>query len=196
MTEQTENLVGQLLSLAQMDAGRPKVTLERVWPNSMVEDVWGGFQHAADEKGAGCTLKLEATSTVVADRECLRIVLRNLIDNAVSYVDRDGAMEIATEDDGDSVRITITNSGATLEPEDLRRVGDRFCRGDQQRSATGYHAGLGLAICKALAERIDGRLTLEVDQESRFVATLILPMADRDLQNAKMHGQSAIGVAG
>jgi signal transduction histidine kinase len=85
-------------------------------------------------------------------------LLGNLVDNALRYGREGGRVTVEAREDGDDVVLAVSDEGAGFDAVDLERVFTRFYRPDS--SPTGG-AGLGLAIVREIAERYQGRLTLE-----------------------------------
>jgi signal transduction histidine kinase len=96
------------------------------------------------------------------------MVIGNLLDNAISYVDDGGEVAVRLR----GRRLEIENTGCTLAPADAAHVFERFWRGDAARSA-GTHAGLGLALCKKLVGLLGGTIAARVDGR-RFIVEVIL----------------------
>ena len=108
-------------------------------------------------------MSLEARVAESATARCapdkVERVLLNLLVNALRHTPSDGSVAILVEEDLDGVRVTVEDTGDGLSPESLRRMFERFWRGDPARSARG--AGLGLAIARGLVEAHGGRIWAE-----------------------------------
>ncbi len=161
---QTERTVGALLSLARVDAGKEKVTTESVAIDELVAEVLAG--HTARIEKRQLVVEHSTKATWITDRAKLRVVVENLIDNAVAYADDGGTITIDLTSD----LLRVTNTGCRLAPDQVERVFERFWRGDQARSASG-HAGVGLALSRKLVELLGGTLNAQVSDQ-RFVATI------------------------
>jgi len=146
ITRQTEGVVESLLSLARLDAGQVAVATTPIDLDQFVRDVLATV-HARGDRAPARDHHRPAAITRTLDRDKLRVILANLIDNAVNVHEDRG--HIRVELTNDTVR--ITNTGCTLDPDQLAHVFDRFWRADASRTASG-HIGLGLALCKKLAE--------------------------------------------
>ncbi|HEU0035874.1 MAG TPA: ATP-binding protein [Kofleriaceae bacterium] len=147
----TERVVEALLVLARLDAGSVRVRPERVRLDELVRERWARFAARAAERGVVVELDVMA-SEVTSDLDQLRVVIDNLLDNAVSYCDPGGGIAIVVA--GDRLQVTNT-AAAVVEPAKLF---ERFWRGDAARTA-GIHAGLGLSLCKKLVELLGGRIS-------------------------------------
>lgn len=102
----------------------------------------------------------EITSTPVpGQREPLRILLRNLLDNAVKYTPAGGQVDVSLQTDGGQPLLVVEDSGPGIEAGDRDRVFDRFFRASDT-AARESGSGLGLAIVKAIAERHGATLSL------------------------------------
>jgi two-component system, OmpR family, heavy metal sensor histidine kinase CusS len=168
--EQAERVVESMLTLARLDARSLSADAAEVELDELVREVLAPHTHRISQRSL--TVEAELPAIVIrTDREKLRAVLGNLIDNAISYADERGTIWIAITRD----TIRIANTGCTLGSAEIARVFERFWRGDAARSG-GVHAGLGLALCKKLVELLDGGIAAE-NRGGHFVATVTLPLA-------------------
>jgi two-component system sensor histidine kinase QseC len=168
ITADTARSIESLLSLARLDAGQAAVSGEPVDLDQQVREVLVAFAARASARKVAVVTELEPV-TITTDRDKLRLVLTNLLDNAISYVDDGGEVRIALV----ANELQISNTGCTLAPEQARNVFQRFWRSDEARSG-GSHIGLGLSLCEKLVALLEGTLGVEVI-ERRFIATLRLP---------------------
>lgn len=159
---QTERTITTLLALARLDAGQGGARRDEVALGELVSEVLGGIELQARK----LVVERAGEATWVTDRDKLRVVLANLLDNAAAYADVGGTIRIELA----AKAIVVSNTGCTLKPEDAGRVFERFWRGDQARNERG-HVGLGLALSKKLIEVQGGTLTAEVI-DGRFVVTI------------------------
>jgi two-component system phosphate regulon sensor histidine kinase PhoR len=103
-----------------------------------------GIRIAADTAGA--------TKPVYGDRDRLKQVLVNLIENAVKYNREGGGVRVASSAEGDFVRIAVEDDGVGISPDHVDRIFERFYRVDKERSRDAGGTGLGLAIVKHIVE--------------------------------------------
>jgi signal transduction histidine kinase len=87
--------------------------------------------------------------------------VRILLDNAIAYTPRGGAVTVTVGRHGQAATVRVADSGIGIAPEDQARIFDRFYRADQARTRATGGTGLGLAIASALVEAHGGRVGLE-----------------------------------
>lgn len=112
----------------------------------------------------------------VSDRDHLLRLFSNLLDNALRHTPADGRVCIrAREHEEGGIVITVADTGEGIPAEHLSRVMEPFYRADAARSRRSGGAGLGLAICRSLAETLGGGLRLESALGTGTIVTVILP---------------------
>ena len=104
------------------------------------------------------------------DSNGLQEVLQNLLDNAVQYTPSGGRIEVSASNEGDKVRVTVSDTGIGIPQAEQERIFERFYRVDAARSREAGGTGLGLSIARHIMEAHDGRLWVEsaVGEGSRF----------------------------
>ena len=169
-----ERLVSDLLRLARLDARQEALDLASCDMQQLFNTVVGDVALTVESKRQHITTAVDpAAGRITADPGKLHDVLRNLVENAVHYSPEAAAIQLeATHDDG-TIRISVSDSGPGIPPDDLSRVFERFYRVDKSRSRPGG-TGLGLAIVKHLIELHGGQALAEnkPDGGARFVITL------------------------
>ena len=169
-----ERLVSDLLRLARLDARQEALDLAPCDLQQLFNTVVGDVAHAAEAKRQTVTTVVDpAACRITADPAKLHDVLRNLVENAVHYSPDAATIRLEAAHQNGAVRITVSDSGPGIPPDDLSRVFERFYRVDKSRSRPGG-TGLGLAIVKHLVELHGGQASAENQPEggARFVITL------------------------
>ena len=167
-------LIADLRDLAQAEAGQLDLNRQPVELGSLIEtliDLFGGLAHEKE-----VTLELEIAQNlppVSADSDRVRQILHNLLANAIRHTPVMGQVKVVAEvvsTPDQFVKISVTDTGPGIAPEDLPHVFDRFWRADKSRSRQQGGSGLGLAIAKQLVEAQGGRIGVEsqVGQGSCF----------------------------
>jgi len=141
-------MVENLLLLARLDAGQLAAAQDRVALRALVEECWRPHAAAAAARGLCVRNRVREDAVATTDRDKLRVVIGNLLSNAVEYTAPGGWVEIAA---GDGALLDVTDSGPPIPPDQLGRLFERLWRGDAARAATGVHCGIGLALARSLA---------------------------------------------
>ena len=167
-------LVDSLLMLARLDAGQVEVVREPVALLPLVDACWKPLAQAAAARGLVLRNRVPDGAVEVTDRHKLRIVITNLLANAVEYTSPGGWIEIAT---GGGAVLEVIDSGPPIPPEQLARIFDRMWRGDDVRSAAGVHCGIGLSLACALAGCLGLSLTAATRDDGSVCFRLAGPAA-------------------
>ena len=149
------NLVDDLDEISKLEMGLLKLNMESFVIQDLVKEVYDSLSILWDEKEIKCIIKkgCELPLTVYADKEKIRQVLINLVDNAIKYGKQQGTIESSFYNvDGKHILIDISDDGAGIAEEHIDRIFERFYRTDLARSRKIGGSGLGLAICKHIIE--------------------------------------------
>ena len=156
------NLINDALRITQLEAGTLVLERDRVKLQNYLEDCFDQAARAAEEQGLTARLELPPRLPNIAlDKELFRIVINNLLNNAVKYNRADGSVVLRAEETDDAVVIQVVDSGLGI-PEDAReRIFDKFYRADDEAAlARGGH-GLGLCLAREIVALHNGRLSVE-----------------------------------
>lgn len=174
-SDRARTLVEEILMAARFEGGQLTFELTAVQIGDLLRDV---IARANVDHGARRDIQLDARDEFVhADAFALRLVIHNLVDNALKYSPATEPVHVRVTRGRDSACIMVSDRGAGIAPGQLERVFDRFYRLDNDDSRTTYGFGLGLYIAKHVAQAMGGQLTVEsaVGQGSTF--SLELPLA-------------------
>lgn len=168
--DRMSSLAAQLLELAREDAGVESSTHERVSLRDLLQEVSQQYQFGTNQRGVTVQLSAVHTAQLQGDRERLRRVFVNVLDNAVKYTPDGGTVSMTLEVSSDSrhVQVVVTDTGSGISPEHLPHVFDRFYRADPARSSP-LGTGLGLAICKAIVTSHGGTIEVESPAPNRHL---------------------------
>lgn len=149
------NLVDDLDAISKLESGEQLLLKTSFVIQDLLKEVYESLAIKADEKEIRCIIKkgCELPLVVFADKEKIRQVLINLVDNAIKYGKQGSVIESSFyKVDGARVLIEISDDGAGISEEHLNRIFERFYRTDLARSRKVGGSGLGLAICKHIIE--------------------------------------------
>jgi signal transduction histidine kinase len=124
----------------------------------------------------------DAPVALRVDRNRVRQMLLNLVTNAVKYTPEGGEVSLGLSDQGDSVTLTVGDTGIGIAAGDLQHIFDRFWRADPARSRVGESpgTGLGLAITKWVAEAHGGTIAVQSRPGRGTLFTVTLPRLPAD----------------
>ncbi|HSS98749.1 MAG TPA: ATP-binding protein, partial [Terriglobales bacterium] len=166
-------LINDILDLSKIEAGQLELRCEDFRIEEALPEVLSTIRPLAMAKNIDVQKKLEADFSVYADRVRFKQILYNLLSNAVKFTPKEGRIGIDCYADGDSVCISVSDTGIGIRPEDQALVFEEFRQ--VENSGTMHEGtGLGLAITRRLVERQGGKISLEskAGKGSRFTFTL------------------------
>jgi heavy metal sensor kinase len=160
--DRLHRIVEDLLLLAQADSGRLAMAREAVDLGALVAAIAETFEPRADEKGLALRVHAPGRAEILGDERWLTQVVVNLLDNAVKFTPKGGAVDLAVESSGSDVRLAVSDTGPGIPEGDLARVFERFYQSDPSRTrARTAGAGLGLSIAAWIVESHGGRITAQ-----------------------------------
>ena len=154
-TERLINLISDLDEITSLESGKQEMRYSNFVIQDLIHEVFESLTIKADRKKIRCQIKkgCEQSIAVHADKEKIRQVLINLVDNAIKYGNTEGSIEASIyRTDDKKVLVEISDDGIGIAEEHLSRIFERFYRTDYGRSRNIGGTGLGLAICKHIIE--------------------------------------------
>jgi signal transduction histidine kinase len=177
-SEQTSELLENLLQLARSDAGVVELEMRPVDLNQHVRKAREQGAALAGEKALSITLKTPPVPVLVlADEIAIHRLLLILIDNAVKYTPAGGRCEISLTQNEQHAHIAVRDDGIGIAEADLGAIFERFRRADRARSRETPGAGLGLAIARWITEIHGGTIRAESVLGSGSVFHVSLPVS-------------------
>lgn len=171
------DLAERLLFLARHDDGQDKLVFESIDLTDLVSTVLAAHRTPLGEKGLFLAFNPpEESVTVEGDPLMLSRLFANLVDNAIKYTPNGGRIAVTIMVREAKVLVEIADTGIGLGPELHEKIFARFTRADASRGETKGH-GLGLAICRAIAERHAGTITVASSPGQGSTFTVTLPRA-------------------
>ena len=172
-SDQLLTMLNTLMDISDAETGVLKLRLERVNVAALVETIVDLYRLVADEKRVTVSAAADPQLWLTADRTRLRQVLGNLLDNAIKYTAAGGRVEVKAHQQQGSVRISVSDTGMGLTPDELPKIWDRLFRSDRARSERGL--GLGLSLVRAVVQAHGGQIDVSsaVGAGSTFTISLL-----------------------
>jgi heavy metal sensor kinase len=173
--DRINHLVAGLLLLARADAGMLRMDTKPVDVGELMQGVCEQMKTRADARAVRLHLELQEPVTVEGDREHLRRLLLNLVDNAVKYTPEGGRVSLSYRLDTDGVRLRVSDTGVGISGEGQPLIFRRFHRAAETRSQDETGVGLGLSIARSIAEAHGGSIDVESAPGQGSTFTVNLP---------------------
>ena len=170
-------LISDMISIARIESDQQAFEIVPVIVSEVVKECVAAHQAVANSRKL--LLVVESSDEqlqVMADREGLREILENLIDNAIKYTPAEGQVSVEWKVEGGQAVVAVKDTGIGIMETDLPRVFERFYRVDKARSRELGGTGLGLAIVKHLTHAFGGQAWVDSQpgQGSTFFVRLLL----------------------
>ena len=176
------SLIEEILDFSKIEAGKLDLEARPFAVAAMIEEAVELMAPRAQAKGIEIASFVDARvpARVVGDAARMRQVLLNLVGNAIKFTEKGGvAVTVEAGDHPDEIRFEVRDTGIGLKKEDVARIFLDFEQADSSSTRKFGGTGLGLAISKRIAERMDGGITVESEENvgSTFTVSVPLPAA-------------------
>ncbi len=199
-TLRMSRVVEDLLLLSRADMDRVRLQIDTVHLNEMLADLADATAILGAEKEIDITYRHEEGDFFVeGDHARLYQMFLNLLDNAVKYTTRNGAISLTMHRDGNFVEMRVRDTGMGISKEHQKKIFDRFYRVDKARSRAQGGVGLGLSIVEWTVRAHDGTITVESEPGKGSTFIVRLPLAPPKTENADVAHAAAgekHGIAG
>lgn len=176
--ERLHRLILDMLMIARVESAQQAFEIVSVSVGDVVSACIEDRRQSAEAKQIALSIAPDmAPCSVQADREGLREILDNLIDNAIKYTPEGGSVTVSWQASEGMCLLSVSDTGIGIGPEHRKRVFERFYRVDKARSRELGGTGLGLAIVKHLAQAFGGKVTVDSEPGRGSTFTAHLPTA-------------------
>jgi PAS domain S-box-containing protein len=173
--EQLNILVNNILDLTRMDSGELSMALERFSLERLIREVTDDMEQIATVKGVRLKTRVTVRSMVRADRGRMNQLLVNLIDNALKFTPEGGTITVSASETAKATTLRVADTGIGIKRKELSNIFLRFYQVDSTVQRRYKGAGLGLAICKRIAELHGGQITVKSRYRHGTTMTVTLP---------------------
>ena len=172
-------MLNTLMDISEAETGTMALRREPTDLSDLIRQTVDLYEDLAEERGVRIENRTQPGLVAEVDRNRLRQVLANLVDNAIKYTAAGGRIEITAQREPDAAVVRVADTGVGIPAEELPRIWDRLYRGDKSRSTRGL--GLGLSLVKAIVEAHGGQVSVESVPGSGSTFALRLPAEGRNL---------------
>ena len=157
-SERVLQMLNTLMDITEAETGMMKLQREPVDLCHLVREVVELYEYVAEERSVAVRVELPAPCEVSVDRNRMRQVFANLLDNAIKYTPENGVVTISVRDEPERVVVLFRDTGIGIAPEEHDKIWARLYRSDKSRSRHGL--GLGLSLVKAVVEAHRGSVAV------------------------------------
>ncbi|MEM6750102.1 MAG: ATP-binding protein [Planctomycetota bacterium] len=174
-----ETIVGDMLSLSEIEAGGRALRVDDVPLASVLEQLKVEFAPQADDAGLEWVLELPPKLPPVrGDREKLTVAVHNLAGNAVKYTPEGGRVTVSVRHEGAWLSIDVSDTGIGISEEDQAQLFQRFFRAEDKQVRAIQGTGLGLALAREVVRLHEGDITVTSTPGQGSTFTVTLPVAE------------------
>jgi signal transduction histidine kinase/ActR/RegA family two-component response regulator len=181
-SEHLKELIDEVLNLSRIEAGKEEPEPSKVELFSLLQQVQKLMLQTAVGKGIEMKPILvgeeDKLKKLWVDPRHIRQILLNLVSNAVKYTPSGGTVQLSANCSGDTVTITVTDTGVGLSEDEQKRLFSRFERGDDSYSREQTGTGLGLSLTKTLVERNGGKIGVRSRKGEGSEFFITMPLAE------------------
>lgn len=170
-------LVNDLLDASKLESGTMRLELASIELSGLVDELRENMEPLAREKGLKLEEDLPADlPPIEADRPKLRRILVNLFSNAIKFTGRGGRVTVRAAREDGQVRISVSDTGVGIAPEDVKRLFDKYEQARSRATRGEKGTGLGLYITKQLVELHGGEIRVESEPGKGSTFSFTIPV--------------------
>jgi PAS domain S-box-containing protein len=183
-SDRLQRLVGDLLFVAQVDAGRLSLELDHLDAVEVGAEAVEAARPSADQKGLALRLVGDTHAGLIGDRARLAQLLDNLVSNAIKFTPSDGHVDVSVRSGDGNVTIEVSDSGMGISGVEQERLFQRFYRTHSATSQAIPGTGLGLAISKAIVDAHEGTIEFESTEGKGTTFRITIPAHVNQMEEA------------
>jgi two-component system, sensor histidine kinase and response regulator len=159
--ENTIDLLENLLIWASAQIKGVPIHIQKLNLHSLTEETFNLLNNAAFQKNIEMRNEIDENNTAYGDMDMIKLVLRNLIANAIKFTSENGSIKVAGEITKNTCKISVIDNGVGISKESMERLFDQHLNPTTKGTGNEKGTGLGLILCKDFIERNHGRIWVE-----------------------------------
>ncbi len=174
------NLLDNLFNWALLQTKQSYFQIKEIHLFFAVEHVAYNYIPLIREKQLRFENSVSKTVKVLADQESLKIILRNLLDNAIKFSETNGKIKVYTENKGSLVSIIIEDTGVGIDNETRKKLLKKTISLEERKHKDVIGSGLGLQLCKSMIQKNNGTLSIisELGKGTKMIVSLSKPLSN------------------
>lgn len=183
-TERMIRLVNSLLDLSKLESGQVKMAREELNLEVIFDRSISNFEVRSEQQEVKFSRRYSNLPPVMGDKDRLRQVFNNLLDNALRYTPPGGTITISSQAFGSNIITKVADTGQGISEKDLSRIFERFYQADKSRSKESGGLGLGLAITREIVHAHHGKIEVASQVGKGTTFTITLPVSETAKEHA------------
>ncbi len=170
-------LIDDLLIVSKIEQGKVPISKKEVFLENLIKDLIERYRIFSEASGIELNLYFqEQTSQVFTDPSLIKLVVENLIDNAIRYIKGPGKVEIKLTMENKRVLFSIKDTGVGIPQKDKKYIFQKFFRAENVLKERTRGSGLGLYVCKSIIENLGGRIWFKSEEGKGTTFYFTLPI--------------------
>ena len=173
--DRLSGLVEDLLDFSRIEAGKLTITPTLSNPVEIVNSVVDMYNEIArQQKLTLVFVKPEYDTHIMADRDRIKQVFINVIDNAIKYTEQGGHIVVSAHNEEGCIRVTVSDTGCGIAQKDLNHIKEKFYKANNNVRGS----GIGLAVADEIIKQHNGLLFVESVEGEGTTVTVVLPTVE------------------
>jgi signal transduction histidine kinase/ligand-binding sensor domain-containing protein len=173
---QTYRLLENLLEWANSQRGKISFTPEQINLSQLFNEEFNVLNEMATAKNIELKSFITDDMTILADKNMLKTILRNLISNAIKFTNKNGKVEVKAVFDDRNVEISVSDNGTGMTKETMAKLFRLDANLSTRGTADEKGTGLGLFLCKEFVEKHGGKISVESESGKGSIFRFIIPL--------------------
>ncbi len=171
-------LIEKLLDLSRIESGKVYINVKKIYVGEFLSSLFDEWKDQAQLKNQNITLDMDDRGdfSIEADPRALKILLNNLVNNAIKYTPHGGEIYILTRREGDFGIIEVKDNGIGIDKSEQEKIFNRFYRIKNEHTKDIPGTGLGLSIVKGIVEDLKGKIEISSELGKGTTFRIILPI--------------------
>jgi len=174
-SQRLSSLVEDLLDFSRMQSGKLTVNMSPINIMDVLYEAVYMYKELAKQQNIEMVyLDQKKTITIMADRDRIKQVFINVIDNAIKYTQKGGQVIVSTAEEEGCIRIVVSDTGVGIAAQDIEHVKEKFYKANK----TVRGSGIGLAVADEIVKQHNGLVFLESTEGIGTTVTVVLPITE------------------
>lgn len=172
------DLINNIIDISKIESGNVNITLGDVKPYKLISDLVTSFSIISKEKSLKILLNISPdfeNKVIRTDASKITQIISNLINNALKFTEN-GVIEVGFKIEADTIKYFVKDTGIGIPESHIEHIFDRFYQVDNSFSRNHEGAGLGLSICKGIAELLNGKIKIESQLNKGTIFWVNIPL--------------------